>query len=149
MTTSRDGKAIPKGYNPMSDHIEATTEAQTAEDTAEAQSRKFDQLVEEMREAGEGFDPLPLEEDAELGELHRSQDGEETAEEYYEEVGAIYDGPFKADGWNLLASGISGWGYKTPVGVIPMPPMEPNEVLDFVEELEKPWPAEDPRRESQ
>lgn len=80
-----------------------------------------------------------------IGREARNPEG--TAEDYYEALAPIVSGsPFGT--WDRIeAASEGGWGWETPVGVIPFGPTPPKEVLDFLEEMEKPWPKADPRRE--
>jgi hypothetical protein len=68
------------------------------------------------------------------------------AEGYYDAVAPKVEGHPEGDFEGVFAAGVMGWGYETPIGTVPMGPTDPDEVLDFIEELEKPWPKEDPRR---
>lgn len=86
------------------------------------------------------------------GESHEKdcfRRGDVEAEGYYEKV-APKVGMGPEGTWEgVFAAGIMGWGLETPVGTVPMGPTDPDGVLDFIEELAKPWPKEDPRREGE
>lgn len=70
-----------------------------------------------------------------------------TAKDYYEDLAPKVEGTPKGEWHWVEAAFEAGWGWETPVGVIPFGPTPPEEVLDFLEEMEKPWPKADPRRE--
>lgn len=116
--------------------------------------------IEDLAEQVEDLPPLPTAEEAEFGELHRRGQFDQ-CELVDDEAGGLIEFITEGDDSDKVAGGVEdhwdrigeapckGWIWMTPAGAIPLQPMKGDEVLQFLEEMTKPWPKDDPRRGSE